>query len=61
MYKEKVTDVGPLIQILELKAKLNKTEYLKICLLLNMAGHVSSANAPERTSSSNNFLHVVRR
>ena len=28
-----------------------------MCLLLRIAGQVSSAKAPERTRSSNNFLH----
>lgn len=31
-----------------------------MCLLLRMAGQVSSAKAPERHSSSNSFLHVER-
>jgi hypothetical protein len=38
----------------------SQEEYLNICFLLKMVGHVSSAKAPEKTSSSNNFLHEVR-
>jgi hypothetical protein len=44
----------------ENKIELSEEAYLKICLLLKMTGHVSSAKAPERTSSSNNFLHENR-
>lgn len=38
-----------------------KIYYLKMCLLLRMRGHESSAKAPDRTRSSNSFLHVVRK
>lgn len=44
----------------ENKIELSEGAYLKICLLLKMTGHGSSAKAPERTSSSNNFLHEIR-
>ena len=32
--------------------------YLNMCLLLRMAGHVSSAREVENMSNSNNFLQV---
>lgn len=35
------------------------SQYLKICLLLRMAGHGSSAKAPDKLSNSNNFLQKV--
>jgi hypothetical protein len=33
-----------------------QNKYLKSCLLLRISGHVSSANAQDSTSSSNNLL-----
>ena len=39
---------------------LQHKQYLKMCLLLRMAGQVSSAKALESTRSSNSFLHGMK-
>lgn len=73
-YSRKVFESRPLLQkskcIIAASSKIfcrwiqiettQKTIYLKMCLLLRMAGHASSDKAPERTRSSNNFLCVVK-